>query len=163
MRTVIGICWVTILVLSVVATAQTKDSKSSACTFDDGKQITVRYSSAANDDHKLPEGKVWSPGDSPIYLFTSAPLIVGTEQIPVGAYSMFLVPEKNNWTLILNKNVSGGGHYDEHQDLLRVPMPVGALSTPQAFAIFFGHVAPKQCNMRIYESKVGAWEEFKEK
>lgn len=162
MRMLSGKYWITILVLSALGSAHTSDSNSSSCTFDDGKQISVRYSSSANDGHRLPEGKVWSPGDSPMYLFTSAPLRVGTDQIPVGAYSMFLVPEKNSWTLILNKNVSSGGHYDEHQDLLRLPMEVGALSNPQAFTVFFGHVAPKQCNMRIYDSKVGAWEEFKE-
>jgi hypothetical protein len=163
MRTLIVTHLITIVVLSVSGIAQADDSKSSACTFADGEQMSVRYSAVGNDNHKLPEGKVWSPGNSPMYLFTSAPLVVGTDQIPAEAYSMFLVPEKNDWTLILNKNVSSGSHYDEHQDLLRVPMQVGALSTPQAFTVFFGHVAPKQCNMRIYESKVGAWEEFKEK
>jgi hypothetical protein len=152
-----------LLILSAFGFAQTSDLKSSACTFDDGKQISVRYSPAANTDHRLPEGKVWSPGGSPMYLFTSAPLVVGTDQIPVGAYSMFFVPQKNNWILILNKNVASSSHYDQHQDLLRLPMQVATLSSPQAFTVVFGHVAPKQCNMRIYESKLAAWEEFKEK
>lgn len=163
MRTLVGSYGVAVLVFSVLTSAHAANSKSSACTFADGKQISVRYSSATSDDHKLPQGKMWSPGDSPMYLFTSAPLVVGANQVPVGAYTMFLVPEKNKWTLILNKGVSSSGHYDEHQDLLRVPMQVGALDTPQAFTVFFGHVAPKQCNMRIYESNVGAWEEFKER
>jgi hypothetical protein len=43
-------------------------------------------------------------------------------------------------------------------------MPLGQLSEPQkALDVFFGHVAPKQCNMRIYYGKAGAWVEFKER
>ncbi len=147
--------------LSVLATAQAAQSKSSACTFDDGQQIAVRYTSASQDA-KLRDGEVWSPGNSPMYFFTSAPLSVGQFQIPVGAYSMFVVPEKDHWTLVVNKNVGTGSKYDEHQDLLRVPMQLGVLGNAQPFTIFFGHMAPKQCNMRMYEGKIGAWEEFKE-
>ena len=95
-------------------------------------------------------------------LFTQAALTVGNAQIPVGAYSLFLIPGKDRWTLVINKGV-GKGPYDEQEDLLRVPMDVGQLGTPEEFSLFFAHLAPKQCNLRIYQGKLGAWAEFHEK
>ena len=44
-----------------------------------------------------------------------------------------------------------------------MPMQSGHLSEPQPFVVSFGHIAPKQCNMRIYDGKIGTWAEFKEK
>jgi hypothetical protein len=77
---------------------------------------------------------------------------------------MYVIPQKKSWTLVLNKNVSESSSYDEHQDLARIEMQIGQLSEPdQQFSVFFGHVAPKQCNMRIYVGKIGSWIEFREK
>ena len=97
-------------------------------------------------------------------LFTQSELSIGNSHIPVGAYSMYVIPQKEAWTLVLNKNVTEGSKYEEQQDLLRVEMQVGQLSKPnERFSVFFAHVAPKQCNMRMYYGKVGTWVEFKEK
>lgn len=145
--------------------AQTPSSSTTAaCSFQDGRQLSVRHTSdeAVLGKDKLPEGKLWIPGGAPLFLFTEVPLSVGNLEIPVGAYSMYLIPEKGNWTLVLNKKVTEAEKYDKGQDLARVPMEIGQLSAPEKFAISFGHVAPKQCNMRIYYGKTGAWAEFKE-
>lgn len=150
-----------IVVFSICCSAQTHQTQTSACNFDDGKQISVRYQPDISS-HKLSEGKVWSPGGSPMFLFTSSPLDVSNSKIAIGAYSMYLVPQRDNWTLVLNKNVTPESKYDEHQDLLRDAMEVGQLSAPQPFQVIFAHVGPKQCNMRIYQGKTGIWTEFKE-
>ena len=135
------------------------------CTFGDGKQISVRYDPhgpAKND--KLPSGELWPRSGSPMYLFTQTELSLNKTEIPAGAYSMYLIPDKEKWTLVVNKSVSAGAAYDQQQDLLRVPMEIGQLSQGKArVKVVFGHVAPKQCNMRIYYGKTGAWAEFKEK
>jgi hypothetical protein len=99
-----------------------------------------------------------------IFLFTETPLIVGTSEIPTGAFSMYLIPDKKKWTLVINKNVTAGSKYDEKQDLVRIPMQIGHVDTPaKRFQVLFVHVSPKQCNMRIYNGSTGAWVEFKEK
>ncbi|MBV9180152.1 MAG: DUF2911 domain-containing protein [Acidobacteria bacterium] len=140
------------------------NSTQAACTFDDGKQMSVDYSRAPESGKNLPAGKVWAPGGQPIVLFTTAPLIVGAWEIPVGAYSMWVIPEKRAWTLIVNRDVTPGSTYHAQEDLARVPMQVGELEQPQQKAsIYFGHSAPKQCNMRIYYGMVGTWVEFQEK
>ena len=149
-----------------VTLAQQTSTKTAiaACDFQDGKELSVRHieEEAIHGKDKLPEGKLWTPGGAPMFLFTDTELLIGDSSVPTGAYSMYVIPAKNSWTLVLNKNVSDPNKYDEHQDLLRVPMQTGQLSKPEQFAVSFGHVAPKQCNMRIYYGKTGAWAEFKE-
>jgi Protein of unknown function (DUF2911) len=136
------------------------------CTFADGNQVTVRYKGdAATGKHDLPNGKVWSPGDVPMLLFTQVPLTVANIELPVGAYSMYVVPEKEKWTLIVNKNVTAGSAYDAAQDLVRVPMEMGKLAMAQdPPRISLGHIAPKVCSLRVDYGKSGAWADaFKEK
>jgi Protein of unknown function (DUF2911) len=102
------------------------------------------------------------PTDVAFYADTS--LSAGKTDIPIGAYSMYIVREKDDWTLVVNKNVSTGNKYDKHLDVVRMGMLMGQLSEPQKeFTVFFGHTDPRQCNMRIYYGKSGTWAEFKEK
>jgi Protein of unknown function (DUF2911) len=41
-----------------------------------------------------------------MFLFTSTPLDVSNSKIAIGAYSMYLIPQRDNGTLVLNKNVT---------------------------------------------------------
>ena len=135
-----------------------------ACTFADGKQLSLRYNHASGGGkEKLAMGEVWTPGGSPMDLFTQVDLSAGNSEIPVGAYSVYVIPDQKSWTLIVNKGVTAGSKYDQHQDLVRVPMQIGHLSTMVGFKATFVQIAPKQCNLRIYYGKVGSWAEFKEK
>lgn len=156
-----------LLVSAVGLAAAQNDPKSiptASCTFQDGKQITVRYNNEISTGRDLPSGKVWIPGGEPMLLFTQSPLIVNGKDIPMGAYSMYIVREKDDWTLIVNKDVSTGNKYDKHLDLVRMGMLMAQLSEPQKeFTVAFGHTEPKQCNLRIYYGKNGTWAEFKEK
>lgn len=146
------------------AQAQGQGTDNVSCTFTDGKQISFRYQPAPVNKHGLPEGHVYTPGDAPMLLFTQTPLTAGTTEIPAGAFSVYIIPGKKVWTLIINKNVAADGRYDEKQDLARLDMQVGKIETPATqFQILFAHVAPKQCNMRVYSGTSGAWAEFKEK
>jgi hypothetical protein len=77
---------------------------------------------------------------------------------------MYIIPSERQWTLIVNKSVDAGSRYDKQQDILRTPMQIGSLSQPtKRVQLAFGHIAPKQCNLRLYRAKAGAWLEFKEK
>jgi len=107
---------------------------------------------------------LWTPGKTPMLLFTEAALSVGTSEIPIGAYSVYVIPQKGSWTLVLNKNVTAGSKYDEHQDLLRAPMQIGQVDQPEKqFRVLFGHLSPKVCGLRMYYGKTGSWMEFQEK
>lgn len=141
---------------------ETAGSTTTACTFEDGKQISVRHQKRVSKGNP-PTGKLWMPGKKPLYLFTPAEISIGEAVLTAGAYSMYLIPEKENWTLVINRNVSTGSPYDEKEDAVRVPLQLGQSSDSQPFKVVFGHVGPKQCNLRFYLGKIGTWAEFREK
>ncbi|HKV81427.1 MAG TPA: DUF2911 domain-containing protein [Candidatus Sulfotelmatobacter sp.] len=148
------------------AFGQTPPKQSTAtCTFDDGKQMSVRYNTGVSADKREPsKGKVWAPGESPMTLFTQTDLMAGSTRIPTDAYSLYLIPGEKDWTLIVNKGVKPGSPYDEQQDLLRTTMEIGQVNPPEKeLHVSFAHVAPKQCNLRVYYGGTGTWAEFREK
>ena len=135
------------------------------CDFADEQEITVQYNNSAMSDRDQPHnGRVWLPGGSPLTLFTQVPLILNHVELAVGAYSVYVIPNKKEWTLIVSKNVTNPKTYDEKQDLVRAPMQLGAVdSPPKRLQASFAHVAPKQCSIRLYYETTGAFVEFSEK
>ena len=144
--------------MSLAQEASEVDQSVAVCTFVDGKELTVRYNRTAYDPKKEPpSGKVWAPGEGPMSLFTETTLRVGNAELPIGAYNMFVIPGKDNWTLIINRNVVAGTPYDDKQDIVRVPMPTGKLPQPEkTFSVYLGHIAPKRCEMRLDFGKIRA-------
>jgi len=150
--------------VSLLGEDSSPESKTVACTFQDGKEMSVRYDpNGAPKKDSLPVGELWPASGSPMYLFTQTELSIGDSIVPVGAYGMYVIPGKKNWILVINRAVAAGSSYDQQQDLLRAPMEIGHFSESQPLEVALGHVAPQQCNLRIYFGKTGAWTEFKEK
>ncbi len=134
------------------------------CTFDDGKQMNVEYSQSTKDEDTFRKGRIWEPGGAPMILFTQSALTLGSAEIPADAYSLYIIPQDQQWTLVVNKNVKAGSKYDEKQDVVRAPMQIGQIDSPiKPAQIAFDHIAPKQCNLRVYYEKAGAWAEFHKK
>jgi len=151
-------------ILAFSASAQTPaaNQETTTCQFADGNQVSVRYELAPPHGDRLPEGHPWSPADSPMYLFTSTTLKAGEAQIPIGAYSLYVIPEKQHWILAVNKDVSGK-KYDSQHDVVRVSMNLGTVDQGMKnVTLAFGHIAPMQCNLRLYYGKTGAWAVFTE-
>jgi hypothetical protein len=162
LRIMICIGCVVVLGLAVWAQGPVSDQQEAACTFEDGGQISVRYAPAAAHGEHPPAGKAWSPGEGPVLLFTSTPLSAGGARIPTGAYSLYVIANKNEWTLLVNKDVSDT-RYDEQQNLARLTMDLGMVEQPgKNVTLALGHVGPKQCNLRLYYGKTGAWASFRE-
>lgn len=154
---------------SYVALAQ--DASSTAtCNFDEDKQLAVEYQKITVNPKKfafgrdLPYNKVWTPGKKPMTLFTNTPVDIGGNKIPVGAYTMFVLPAQKQWTLIISKSTDMTGAYDEQKDLARIPMGSGELTSPESqFSVYFAHVSPKECSMRLSLANLGTWVIFAEK
>jgi hypothetical protein len=133
------------------------------CTFEDGKQVRISYSAMTDNPKKreLQRDKIWTPDDQPMTLFTDGRLMLEGTAIPPGAYSLHIIPAKDKWMLVVNKDVSGNV-YDPGQDLLRAPMETGQLPDSQPFQLAIPRMKPTQCSMRIYYGKIGVWAEFNE-
>jgi hypothetical protein len=136
-------------------------SATATCNFDDEKQVVVEYQRVPVNLKKpvpgqVPFGKPWAPGGKPMTLFTNAGIQVGGRILPIGAYTMFVIPTSKQWTLIVSKSTDMTGAYDEQQDLVRAQMDSGELPSPEPeFSAAFEHVAPGQCNLRLDLDKAG--------
>ena len=84
--------------------------------------ITIDYHRPSVHERKIwgglvPYGKIWRTGanDATTIQFSTDVKIVGNK-IPAGIYSVFTIPEENEWTIILNDQVkiSGLDHNPEH-------------------------------------------------
>lgn len=129
------------------------------CNFEDGNQVTVQYQQSVKEEPH--NGRVWGPG---ITLYVQTPLQVGHSEVPLGAYTIYLIPEKKEWMLIVNKNVTAGAPYDSAQDVARTPMEVGEIpEATKTLQLSFAHMSPKQCSLRVYYQKTGAFGDFLEK
>jgi len=156
-------------IASSAALAQTAPASATAtCNFDEEKQLVVEYQPVTVNLKKplasqVPLGKVWAPGGKPMTLFTNTAIEIGSRMLPIGAYTMFILPNTKQWTLIVSKSTDMSGAYDEKDDLARVSMDSGELPSPEAnLNVSFGHVAPAQCNIRFDLDKYGHFTAFKE-
>ena len=147
--------------VSVPASSAEPQTNSAVCTLEDGKQVSLRYEI---DDHgltKLRMGQMWPQPDRPMLLFTQMPLRIQDSSIPIGAVSVYVIPDKKQWTLVVNRNVTG--EYHPQQDLVRTTMETGDVSGSEAeHKIWFGHGAPNRCEFRFYSGNTGAFIQFRE-
>jgi hypothetical protein len=136
-----------------------QEPQTALCNFTDGNQISIQYHPAVKEQPK--NGHVWSPG---ITLFVQVPLALKDSRIPLGAYTVYLIPGGKSWTLIVNRNVTAGAPYDSSQDVARAPMEVGEIPEPtKELELSFAHMSEKQCSLRVYYQKIGAFTDFLEK
>jgi hypothetical protein len=160
----VSFCLLSLLTFSPSINAQLNTDAQPAttdCTFDDGKQITIRYNPGKGEEPR--NGKLWEPGGSPMILFSQAALSFGGTTIAPGAYTVYTIPGKKEWTLIVNRNVTAGSKYEASQDLAHASMDTGEVDhAEKQLQVSFAHMAPKVCNLRMYIGKVGAFTDLKE-
>lgn len=80
-------------------------------------------------------GKVWRTGaDEATEITFAKDATVGGKPVKAGTYTLFTIPEENEWTIILNGQLGqwGAYEYDKHKvkDVLQVKAPAKKLSTP---------------------------------
>jgi DUF2911 family protein len=131
---------------------------SAKCDLPGGKSITVDYSSPRVKGRKIfasdivPYGQVWRTGANEATTFvTTADLMVGGKHVPAGSYTLFTVPDKDKWVLIVSKKTGEWGipYPGADSDLVRADMKVSATSAPvENFTIAFDKGA-KGCTLRI--------------
>jgi len=148
----IGVGLVSILAAALVVVAQQDKSKRPSppaqATFDlgGGKSVTIDYSSPRAKGRKIygelvPFGQVWRTGaNEATTLTTTADLSIGGTTVPAGKYTVFTIPNKDKWTLIISKKTGewGTDYPGQSNDLARVDMKVSTLPSPvENFTISF--------------------------
>ncbi len=81
----------------------------------------------------VPHGELWRTGANAAPKITfSTDVKWNGQPVPAGSYALFTIPDKAEWTVILNKvaDQSGTSVYDQKSDLNRIQVKPAALSTP---------------------------------
>ncbi|SRR6266849_6265458 len=102
-----------------------------------GKNITIDYYAPSMHGRKIigglvPFGAVWCTGANwATKVTTQANLEIGGLKLPAGSYSIWTLPNQNEWMLIINKQ-TGQFHlnYDSSQDFGRTKMNLKTLPSP---------------------------------
>ncbi len=105
-----------------------------------GKTVSIKYSSPSMRGRKIfgelvPYGKVWRAGaNEATALHTDADIVLGNLTVPAGDYTLFVIPEADAWTLIVNKQTGQWGlSYKEDMDLGRVKMKLGKVAPVESY------------------------------
>jgi hypothetical protein len=138
------------------------NQSTTTCNLEDGRQVYIRYTPVSTRE-KISNGKPWAPGGTPMTLFTEAQLSLGSSTIPVGAYTVFPIPARGNWSIVVNKNVTPGAAYDERQDVARAQMETAQVeSASDQLEVAFAHVG-NRCSLRVYIGKTASFVDFNAK
>ena len=148
--------------LAVACVAQDKSIRPSppaTASVDLGAaSVTINYSSPRLKGRQVggevaPFGKVWRVGANEATTFVaSGRVAVGGKIVPAGSYTIFAIPDKDKWTLIISKKTGewGTDYPGESNDLARIDMKVSALPTSvENFTISFermGMAATLNCD-----------------
>jgi hypothetical protein len=68
----------------------------------------------------VPFGKLWRTGaNEPTTLFVPAPLSIAGIRVPPGEYSLYTVPGKSEWEVIVNRSTAQWGKEDQYTDAIK--------------------------------------------
>jgi hypothetical protein len=126
--------------------ARPSPAAKATCALADGKTITVDYSSPRAKGRKIfgglvPYGQVWRTGANEATTFvTTTDVMVGGTHVPAGSYTIFTIPNKDKWTLVISKKIGewGTDYPGPENDLARIDMKASALpAAAENFTIAF--------------------------
>lgn len=68
----------------------------------------------------VPFGKLWRTGaNEPTIFFNPIPLTVAGIKVPPGVYSLYTVPGRQEWEIIVNRSASQWGKEDQYTDAVK--------------------------------------------
>lgn len=106
--------------------------------------VKLFYCSPSKNDREIfgnlvPYGEVWRTGaNEPTTLETDKPITLGNQSLPAGKYSLWTIPGKESWSVILNTKIPGWGigfngkaQRNPKGDIVNVTAPVSGLPAIQ--------------------------------
>ena len=110
-----------------------------------GAQVLIDYGRPSKRGREIfgglvPYGRVWRTGaNSATTLVTDRDLTIGGTAVPAGTYTIYTLPERERWQLVVNRQTGQWGtEYNQEQDLARIPMQVRQAAQPvEQFEVAF--------------------------
>ena len=135
MKRLLSLLPVFMLLTAITACAQNaKPSPAASTEFKAGTAtIKINYSAPSVKGREIwgklvPFGQVWRTGANEATTFeTDQDVKIEGQTLPKGKYSLFTIPNKDEWVIIFNKNAGqwGAFSYKEGDDALRVSVRPG--------------------------------------
>ena len=111
-----------------------------------GKHIKITYGRPSKKSREIfgalvPYGQVWRTGaDEATEVVLEKDCVFGGKQVKAGTYTMFTIPGKDEWSVILNSQMGQWGAYDyeknKNKDVLQVKVkPMHTNNTVEQFTI----------------------------
>ena len=98
-------------------------------------------------------GEVWRSGANAATKITfDTPILFGGQAVAAGTYGLFSIPEKDQWTLMLNRVADqwGAFNYDAAEDVVRVVVPSQSLAEPvETFTIWFNDLRDESATLNL--------------
>jgi len=110
--------------------------------------IKITYSQPQKKDREIfgqlvPFGQVWRTGaNEATEITTTKDIVIDSILLKAGTYSLFSIPEKDKWTIIINADVGlwGAYNYNAQKDIWRFEVPVQSTDELyEPFTIIFDH------------------------
>lgn len=121
-------------------------------------EATVAYSRPSMKGRTIfgalvPYGQMWRTGANKCVniSFTKA-VIINNQKVEAGTYSLFTIPDKTDWTIILNKNPEhwGTGSYKQEEDVIRFTVKPVTIATTESFTIDFANIKHNSATLQLY-------------
>ena len=101
----------------------------------------------------VPYGKVWRTGANNATTLTfSEEVTIGGTKVPAGKYGIVSIPDRDNWTMIITKqlDVTSPAAYKQENDVVRVNVKPVTLSAPvETYTMQFANVKPNSVDLQI--------------
>ena|SRR5688500_2507968 len=110
--------------------------------------IKITYSQPQKNNREIfgqlvPFEKVWRTGANEATEITiTKDIVINSYMLVAGTYSLFTIPAKDKWTIIINSDVGlwGAYNYNPKKDVLRFDVPVQSTDKIyEPFTIMFDH------------------------
>jgi len=105
----------------------------------------------------VPFGKVWRTGANQATVITfGEEVIIGDKKVPAGKYGLLTIPEKDNWTVIITKqlDVTSPNAYKQENDVVRVSAKPETLPfSVETFTITFDDITSNSMNIGMIWDK----------
>ena len=101
----------------------------------------------------VPFGKVWRTGANNATIITfDDDVTIGNTKVPAGKYGLLTIPDKDNWTIIITKqlDVTSPAAYKQESDAARVDVkPITMKDKMETFTMDFANIQPSRCELHI--------------
>lgn len=120
--------------------------------------IELNYSRPVMKDRKIfgdlvPYGKVWRTGANNATTLTFGDEVtIGGTKVPAGKYGIVTIPDKENWTIIITKqlDITSPAAYKQDMDVVRVTAkPMMTKESTESFTMQFANVKPTSAELHM--------------